>query len=83
MTVPVGHGLPRDEVRLGPYLGVVQSALDALAAQRVVPRIWGRDYTVWKPDPRDIANRLGWLDVPRRMRERVPELQAFAEAALA
>jgi len=48
-----------------------------------VSRIWRRDYTVWKPDPTEIENRLGWLSVPALMAERVADLQAFAKQAVA
>ena len=78
MIVRTGPGLARLEAHLGRYAGTVHSALDVLASERTLPRIWARDHTVWKPDPKDIANRLGWLDVPLRMRESAPQLQAFA-----
>ena len=48
-------------------------------ARMVVGRIWGRDHTVWKPDPTEISDRLGWLTVGEDMRGRVAELQAFAD----
>jgi transaldolase / glucose-6-phosphate isomerase len=47
----------------------------------LIDRIWERDPTVWTGA--DEAKWLGWLDEPRRMRERVEELRAFAEAAKA
>ncbi len=41
-------------------------------AESVVPRIWEKDPTVWAgPDTPEITNRLGWLDLPSRMRRRV------------
>ena len=43
----------------------------------VSQRIWARDHTVWKPDPTEITNRLGWLTVLDAMRERAPALEAF------
>ena len=43
----------------------------------LIDRIWERDSTTWTGA--DEARWLGWLDEPRRMRERVPELSAFAE----
>jgi hypothetical protein len=43
----------------------------------LIDRIWERDPTVWSGA--DEAKWLGWLDEPRRMRERVEELRAFAE----
>jgi len=44
----------------------------------LVDRIWERDPTVWTGG--DEAKWLGWLDEPHRMRERVPELEAFMDA---
>jgi glucose-6-phosphate isomerase len=49
---------------------------------RVVPRIWERDHTVWKPDPAEITDRLGWLGVSDLMRERVGELERLAAEAV-
>jgi transaldolase / glucose-6-phosphate isomerase len=43
----------------------------------LIDRIWERDPTVWTGG--DEARWLGWLDEPRRMRERVGELEAFAD----
>ena len=64
--------------RLGAYREAVEVALDELEEQETVKRIWQRDYTVWKPDPAEIANRLGWLDIAERIRPRVPELNELA-----
>ncbi|HXH96069.1 MAG TPA: hypothetical protein VNH40_02570 [Gaiellaceae bacterium] len=47
----------------------------------LIDRIWERDPTTWTGA--DEAKWLGWLDEPRRMRERVPELTAFAEEVVA
>jgi transaldolase / glucose-6-phosphate isomerase len=44
--------------------------------ESVVERIWSRDGTLWTG--RDEAKWLGWLDEPKRMLERVDELEAFA-----
>jgi glucose-6-phosphate isomerase len=43
----------------------------------LIDRVWERDSTVWTGA--DEARWLGWLDEPRRMGERVAELEAFAE----
>jgi transaldolase/glucose-6-phosphate isomerase len=43
----------------------------------LIAGIWERDPTVWTGA--DEAKWLGWLDEPRRMRERVAELAAFAD----
>jgi hypothetical protein len=44
----------------------------------LIDRIWERDPTVWTGA--DESKWLGWLDEPRRMAERVGELEAFADA---
>jgi glucose-6-phosphate isomerase len=50
---------------------------DAVQRAELIDRIWERDATVWTGA--DEAKWLGWLDEPRRMHERVPELAAFAD----
>ena len=63
---------------LGDYLPDIEAALADLDRHDVVARIWQKDHTVWKPDPREITNRLGWLTVTEQASEQVPELKAFA-----
>jgi glucose-6-phosphate isomerase len=46
--------------------------------RELIDRIWERDPSVWTSG--DEAQWLGWLDEPRRMAERVPEVTAFADA---
>ena len=64
---------------LGDYLAGVESALSGLKSRRVISRIWSGDHTVWKPDPTEISNRLGWLMVTDAMREQTPAMQALAQ----
>jgi glucose-6-phosphate isomerase/transaldolase/glucose-6-phosphate isomerase len=56
----------------------VEAALADFPKREVIPRIWRKDHTVWKPDPREITNRLGWLTVTDLMSEQVPGLVSFA-----
>jgi glucose-6-phosphate isomerase len=52
----------------------------AIASQQeLVERIWARDATVWTGADED--RWLGWLDEPKRMQERLDDVQAFAEDA--
>lgn len=67
--------------RLGPLVQEVEATLARLRAERIVERILARDHTVWKDDPREIVNRLGWLDCPRVMPARLEEIRAAIEAA--
>ncbi|NQT05480.1 MAG: glucose-6-phosphate isomerase [Dehalococcoidia bacterium] len=52
--------------------------LDGVKLQDIVARIWHKDHMVWKPEPKEITNRLGWLVLPETMKEKVPELTSFA-----
>jgi len=65
-------------ISLGAYLPDVESALAGLQRRQTISRIWSGDHTVWKPDPTEITNRLGWLTVTDVMCEQVPVLEAFA-----
>lgn len=56
----------------------VEASLARLEKEAVIPRIWLKDHTVWSPDPEEIVNRLGWLDLPEQMKGQVPALTTFA-----
>jgi glucose-6-phosphate isomerase len=48
-----------------------------VATEQLVERIWERDPTVWTGSGEE--KWLGWLDEPQRMRERIGDLQRFAD----
>jgi len=56
----------------------VESSLEEVKRRDTVARIWRRDHTLWKPDPTEIADRLGWLDSPLQFQKELPGLEAFA-----
>jgi len=64
---------------LGNYQSAVDAALADLRDNTIMARIWKHDHTVWKPDPTEITNRLGWLHSPEVMMEAIPEINAFVE----
>ena len=63
---------------LDQYEEIIRDALADLDRNEVPRRIWGLDYTVWKPDPTEISDRLGWLTVARDMRESIADIKALA-----
>ena len=65
------------------FVAQVQRASERLAAECVYERILARDHTVWRPDPTEIANRLGWLDSPRVMRDAIGPIGQFIDAVRA
>lgn len=64
-------------IHLGSRQPDFLATLARMTAQRVVPRIWERDHTVWKPDPAEIANRLGWLEAPDNMGDKTAGMAEF------
>jgi transaldolase / glucose-6-phosphate isomerase len=56
------------------------------ATGQIGARIWARDTALWTDDAeaaKEVAERLGWLDLPESMRAYVDELREFAEAVRA
>ena len=62
---------------LGTYHNAVISALRALPQSNIIARIWAKDYSVWKPAPDEIVNRLGWLDAPAEMLPQIKQIRAI------
>lgn len=67
------------QVQIGKYAPLVEQNLDKMIRDNIIQRIWDRDHTVWKPEPTEITNRLGWLTVTDRMQEEIADLEAFAK----
>ena len=72
--------MARIELGLGAYTLKVDQALADLEENQVLERIWQHDHTVWKPEPTEITNRLGWLSIARRMEEHVQRIEALVES---
>jgi transaldolase/glucose-6-phosphate isomerase len=68
---------------LGNDEPAVEKALVDLRDHSIMARIWKHDHTVWKPDPTEITNRLGWLHSPEVMVDAIPEINAFVESVRA
>src|SRR5690349_9487182 len=73
----------RDTLTSPLYRSTVDSALEVLANEHVVQRLWAKDYRLWKPDPREITDRLGWLSVHDLMREQLAPLRRCMATAKA
>jgi len=67
------------KMELGKYNGLVQEKLNELKEQQIVSRIWGKDHTVWRDDPTEISNRLGWLDCADVALTKFEEINEFVE----
>jgi transaldolase / glucose-6-phosphate isomerase len=79
----VRAGLAKDVDALDGLEGPVRARIDRMASGDVLRRIWRKDHTVWKNDPTEISDRLGWLTVADVMHGRVADLEGFAKQAAA
>src|SRR3954463_9458902 len=62
------------------YAHAVSTRLQRAVDEDVVGRLWRRDGTLWAPEGTpEVTNRLGWLDIAERAREKLSEYAAFAE----
>ena len=69
--------------RLGELQPLVDDGLADLARHQVIRRIWAHDYTVWRPQPAEITNRLGWLHIMDNMADKVARLKEFTQRLVA
>ncbi|GKS64323.1 hypothetical protein YTPLAS72_16270 [Nitrospira sp.] len=63
------------------FAPTITSALESLTRDRVVDRLWDKDHRLWKNDPTEISNRLGWLTVQDQMRQQLLQLQHCVSVA--
>jgi glucose-6-phosphate isomerase/transaldolase/glucose-6-phosphate isomerase len=75
MTLKIDRSFPEE------LQSLVAAANARLSASHAVERLWARDHRLWKQDPTDITNRLGWLTIIEYMKDRTEELRAFAASA--
>lgn len=65
---------------LGKHEGAFVQRLEELAQRDVVLRLWQKDHTLWDKSPREITNRLDWLEAPCRMRGMVRTLEGLVRS---
>jgi glucose-6-phosphate isomerase/transaldolase/glucose-6-phosphate isomerase len=65
------------------YRSLLAPTFQQLSNNRVVERLWAKDHRLWKPEPAEITNRLGWLMLHRDMQGEVDRLRRLAGTAQA
>ena len=68
---------------LGGLAPVVDATVARAGREHVVDRISRGDYTLWKPEPTEITNRLGWLTVADRMATAEPQIRDVVDGVRA
>ncbi len=70
---------PCIDYSLGEYQNAVNGALEKMRRDNVIERIRAKDYTLWKPKPDEIVNRLGWLEAPSETLHKLSDICAVIE----
>jgi len=68
------------KIKLGEHTNSFNKAFDKLKKEKIVEKIWEKDYTVWSDEPTEITNRLGWLFSPETSLKALKEIEDFVEA---
>ncbi len=61
----------------------MRTALIRMRENSVVERMWNKDHSLWSPDPAEVGNRMGWMDSPDAMVQKIREIDPVVEAVRA
>jgi len=65
----------------GEFASKIDSRLAEADEINLIKRIWEKDHSLWSDSPKEISNRLGWLDISIRMEKTLGEINDFVENA--
>lgn len=71
------------KLTLGKEQKTYEEKFQKLVEEKIIERIWEKDYTVWSSNPDEISNRLGWLDSPENSLKSLNEIYEFVESVKA
>lgn len=71
------------KLSLGKEQKIYEDKFQKLVDEKIIERIWKKDYTVWSSNPDEISNRLGWLDSPENSFKSLNEINEFVESVKA
>lgn len=71
------------KTRFGDSQATVEATWEKLQNEYAIERIWKHDHTVWKDEPTEITNRLGWLDIANRIKEELGSIMQLRDDLLA
>jgi len=70
------------KVFAGDHQSAIDNTLLELKTERIVERIWDKDFTVWSDKSTEISNRLGWLKSPDASLNMLDEIIEFVESVI-
>jgi glucose-6-phosphate isomerase len=56
-----------------------ENTLLRLEKEKIIERIWNKDYTIWSDKPDEISNRLGWLQSAEASMKELKSIEKFVE----
>ncbi|GAB4126871.1 MAG: hypothetical protein Fur0015_00450 [Ignavibacteriales bacterium] len=65
--------------QLGEHEIEVLQNLRKLIDEKIVNRIWEKDFKIWGEESKEIADRLDWLDMPQKMKDEIDDIERFVE----
>jgi transaldolase/glucose-6-phosphate isomerase len=68
--------------KLGSHQAQADDTFQRMVDEHLVQRLWEHDHTLWKAEPTEISNRLGWLHIIEAMQKEIPALTSFKEEVL-
>jgi transaldolase/glucose-6-phosphate isomerase len=77
-----GRAVPHDsyQAHLGSFQSLVEERGKIWERGQFARRLWAKDPTLWSSEPAaELSDRLGWLDLPEKMREQEDRLLEFAD----
>lgn len=64
---------------LGPLAGPADAVAADLVRNEAVRRCFAGDHTLWRDDPTEISDRLGWIPVVQEVLDELPDLRERCE----
>ena len=65
------------------YEESINNSLKNLENNKIIERIWEKDFSVWSDKPEEVANRLAWLQSPTETLSHLDEINSFVQTVLA
>ncbi len=67
------------KINIVDYSENVNQTIAKINNENIINRIWKKDHTVWRSDPFEISNRLGWLDCIEITSKSFNEINSFVD----
>lgn len=68
------------KISFGEYENSINESLEQLENEKIVERIWNKDFTVWSDKHEEVSNRLDWLQSPNETLSHIDEINSFVES---